>query len=229
MALQNYEDGGFVADGEPLPQSPQNWYVWHFTLSDWIPEIVASSCLLCDDSVSLRSGSVADPGIKQMRRQRLVSAGGYPVGRTVSEHVPWYIAAKSPMLFRVKQNYPSAKLDSLVFFGMKLGDLFDAGLDWVASNGNAASALAEFSANASTLGSFVDFELLTAKWWNNTPQDPHRMHRRAAEILVHSHVPLGLVSVVVARTESTQIAVKRAMDAAGFTGIQYVLTNTFFE
>lgn len=222
LALRTHYNGGFVAvDAVPSMTNADDWLVWHFTRIEYLAEIVAAGALACDDDVAERSGSVADPGIKAERRRRMVSAVGYPEGRAVSAHVPWYIAAKSPMLYRVSKNHPPEVLDGLVFFGIRLGDIPGSGMEWVASNANAASALSRFTTDLDSLGSFVDFELLKAQFWYNVPEDLARASRRAAEVLIHKRVPLSAMSVVAARNDSTLIKAREMLTSAGYSSFEY--------
>jgi hypothetical protein len=201
--------------------------VWHFTRIDYLAEIVGDGQLVCDEQVSTRVGSVASADVKARRRMMIVNAPDYPPGRTVSSHVPWYIAAKSPMLYVVTRNQPRDVVDGLVFLGMRLGDLEASGLEWAASDSNAATALAEFSTDLDTLGEFVDFDLLSAQMWSNTHDDPDRMSRRAAEILVHGQVPLDLVSVVVAKNEQTLDTARQTFEDSGYDDIKYKRSSAF--
>lgn len=222
MAMNFHPDGGFVAvGGAPSTRNAADWLVWHFTRLEYLTEIVADGGLTCDDDVTVRADSVADPGIKAERRNRIIAADGYPLGRAVSAHVPWYIAAKSPMLYRVSKTFPSSVLDNLVFLGMRLGDIVDTDLEWVASNANAASALTRFSTDLDSLGSFVDFDLLKAQYWNNIPEDLARASRRAAEILVYKRVPLDVMSVVAARNGSTLERARDTLSEAGYSNFEY--------
>jgi len=118
-------------------------------------------------------------------------------------------------------------LDSLVFFGVRLGDIVDLGLEWVASNGNAATLLTQFSADVDTLGTFVDFELLKAKYWNDTADDPARKSRRAAEILVYDSVPLTAVSLVAVSNAGTLQHAAALFGGAGYEHIEYRETTAF--
>ena len=222
LALKTHYHGGFVAvDAVPSMTNTRDWLVWHFTRIEYLAEIISAGALACDDDVPERPGSVADPGIKAERRLRMVTAEGYPSGRAVSSHVPWYFAAKSPMLFRVSKNYPPEVLDGLVFFGIRIGDIPGSGLEWVASNANAAGALTRFTTDLDSLGSFVDFELLKAQYWNKIPEDLARPTRRAAEILVYKWVPLAAMSVIAARNKSTLDKAREMLTSAGYTAFDY--------
>jgi len=140
----------------------------------------------------------------------------YPVA-TVAEHVPFDIAAKSPMLFVVSKGHEEYRggTADLVFLGAVLGDIAASGLTWCVSNGNAAASFTEFSRHLPALGSFVDFPLLQQRYWNNTPDDMNRMSRRAAELLVLGPLPLSLISIVAAKTEPVLTRAQAQMSAVG--------------
>jgi hypothetical protein len=147
--------------------------------------------------------SVANPNVKERRTWPVEPDPAYPQS-AVHDHVPFYLTAKSPMLYVVTQNGEEtyrAKSADLVFLGVALGDVIDSGATWCMSDGNAASAYTQFSRDVDTLGDFVDFDLLCRKMWNNTADDSNRQGRRAAELLVLKEVPLQLVSVVLTRNE----------------------------
>ncbi|WP_082455900.1 MULTISPECIES: DUF4433 domain-containing protein [unclassified Plantibacter] len=193
------QSGFFGLDEGPTRSNPEDWYVWHFTRVENLASIASEGSVLSDESKTQHL-SVANADVKERRRTRLVTAPGYPEGRTVSSHVPWYFATKSPMLYVVQKN-SSDNGDGLIFLGMRIGDLVESGLSWCASDANAAAALTQFSTDLGTLGDFVDFGLLCQQMWNNTPDDPDRKSRRAAEVLVYDRVPLELVTVVIAQTQ----------------------------
>ncbi len=217
MTLGIHRSSGFVAyDSAPRPDNPLDWVVWHFTNLEYLDEITDIGALLCDDLVSPRAGSVANEGVKARRRERLTDGPAYPPGRSVSAHVPFYYASKSPMLYVVQQNFPPATVDRLVFLGVRIGDVLEAGLDWVASDGNAAAGITQFSTDALRLGTFINFDTMRAQYWNDTAEFPTRKHQRSAEFLVHQRLPLELVSQVAARTSGTTDASMSIFHDAGF-------------
>ena len=167
-------------------------------------DICAAGRLL-PSSIVFPTRSVANQAVKDRRTYYVTPDHHYPTS-TVSDHVPFYVAAKSPMVYAVtspgEQAY-KAPSEDLVFLGAVLGDIDEAGLTWCVSNGNAASGYTDYSRDLGGLGDFVDFELLQQRIWRNTPDDPYRQGRRAAECLVLGEVPLDLISVVIARTEGS--------------------------
>lgn len=124
-----------------------------------------------------------------------------PFGR-VADYVPFYFAPRSPMLLTLARgNVPtySGGQDPLVYLVSSAEAVAACGQACLFSDGNCASPLTQFFGDLAPLSSAVDWELMTARMWANTPDDQDRMRRRMAEFLVHQRVPVSCVSLVVAR------------------------------
>lgn len=204
MNLRYIPDSGFMAKGTSGPRRDNvtDWLVWHFTHVSNIPAICEAGRLLPSAVVQPRR-SVANDDVKDRRTYVVAPDATYPRS-CVRDHVPFYIAAKSPMLFAVTSpgsGTYKARSSELIFLGSVVGDIVEAGLTWCFSNGNASSSYTSFTRDLSRIGNFVDFDLLCQRMWRNTVEDPFRQGRRAAEFLVLGEVPLHLVTVVVARDE----------------------------
>lgn len=212
-------DSGFVArNGGPQREKPRDWIVWHFTHVDNLPGIVGQGGLLPDSAVT-PAAHVANDEVKERRRHKTVKPHpSYPVSM-VSDHVPFYIAAKSPMLFVVCRGYGQYQggAGPLVHLGVGLGEILDAGLTWCASDGNAAATFTQFSSNVTELASFVDFDLLCQRDWYNTADDADRKGRRSAEILIHGPLPIELISHVCTSTEATMTKAQALLATVGGT------------
>jgi hypothetical protein len=180
------------------PPGPRDRWILHFTHVDNLPGIVATGGLPCDTTArqGLLRAEVGDPQIKEARRRRVIPV---PPGGQVGEYVPFYFAPRSPMMYRiacdhrdgVAGRYPGGDRP-LVYLAATVGAIVDAGLAWVATDGNAATATTEFCAELTRLDQVVDWPLMWAERWHNTPDDPDRQRRRMAEFLVHRRVPLSL-------------------------------------
>ena len=192
-------------------------WILHFTHVDNLPSIVAEQRLACDlvARAGLLRTEVGDVAIKDQRRSRRIDAG--PGGR-VGDYVPFYFAPRSPMMYRIvcdcregrDGRYPDGDRP-LVYLATTVGAVVDAGLDWVASDGNAATATTRFSASLDDVDRMVDWPLMAEQYWNNVPEDPDRQRRRMAEFLVHRAVPLGTVKLVAAYSESYAGRVRDAL------------------
>lgn len=151
---------------------------------------------------------------------------------TVHEHVPFYLAAKSPMLFVVTRSGDEAyraKSSDLLFLGVALGDVIDSGATWCVSDGNAATAYTQFSRDLDSLGNFVYFDLLCQRMWNNTADDSNRQGRRAAELLVSKEVPLELVSVVLTRNQPELGYARECFRAVSGPRQYHAMTAVFYN
>ncbi|AHC23834.1 MULTISPECIES: type II toxin-antitoxin system toxin DNA ADP-ribosyl transferase DarT [Mycobacteriaceae] len=217
MNASFFPESGFVGRGKgPRREAPRDWIVWHFTHIDNLSSVVDAGRLLPDSAVTAAT-NVANDEVKERRRHKKVDPHtSYPTSM-VSDHVPFYIAAKSPMLYVVCRGHGhyTGGAGPLVNLGICLGDIIDAGLTWCASDGNAAASFTQFSSDLANLGNFVDFDLLCQRDWYNTAEDSDRKSRRSAEILVHGAVPIELVSYVCCSDEDTSAAAATLLDSVG--------------
>jgi ssDNA thymidine ADP-ribosyltransferase, DarT len=222
---------GFMARGGvgPRQNNPRDWMAWHFTHVENLPGMAAEGRLLSANAVTPIQ-DVALAGVKARRARKIVYADeDYPAS-TVNDHVPFYIAAKSPMLLVVTSGHETyaGGSDPLVFLGVALGDIMDCGATWCVSNGNAAAAVTAFSRDETQVGTFVDFAVLSQRAWYNTPEDQNRKSRRAAELLVLNEVPLELVTVVIAKSEPVLAAARTAFASVGGVRQYHVVREMYY-
>ncbi|MCY9786683.1 DUF4433 domain-containing protein [Nocardiopsis sp. EMB25] len=218
MSRYRISDSGFVARGGNGPQrdKPQDWVVWHFTHIENLKSIAHEGLIKCSSEIE-PNRNVANPDVKARRARRKVDPDeDYPTS-FVNDHVPFYIAAKSPMLYSVTNGHKGydGGCESLIFFGSFLGDIIESRRIWCASDSNAATSYVKFSRDEKNLGSFVDFDLLLQRYWGKTSEDPDRPGRRAAEILVLKEFPVDLISLVVAKNASMLEKAKLNFEKAG--------------
>ena len=63
----------------------------------------------------------------------------------------------------------------------------------------------------------IDWELMEAKYWNDTLEDGDRRRRRQAEFLVHESVPWDLISEIVVMKKSVEDKVREVLTSVGDT------------
>lgn len=219
--------------------TPRFGMLYHFTHVDNLPAILEAGALLSDTIVEeqgLLANEAGDPEIKRRRRGQTVTC---PRGGCVGDYVPFYFAARSPMMYVLwRGSVPSFTGDhrDLVYFVAQVDRLVGAGLDFAISDRNAAKDYAEFSDDVSVLGdltaptpqsTFVDWSLMKEEKWNNTPDDPARMERRMAEFLVHSHVPLKLFADVAVSSDDRRARVEQLF-ATSSCGLQVVVRPDWY-
>jgi hypothetical protein len=176
-----------------------------------LPSVVEHG-LLPDNVCRQRQITGVEIGYEHIKRRRALRDVPCGVRGTLADYVPFYFAPRSPMLYAITRGLVSAEAactDQIVYLVSSTQTLRKAGLTVVASNRHAELDYAEMSDHDGDLDhdDFVDWPLMTARYWNNTPEDPDRKERRQAECLVHPHVPWQAIEGVATKTESARVQV----------------------
>lgn len=195
--------------------------LYHFTHVDNLSAILDSKRLVAD-GVTRESGLVTDVGDRDVKASQRARAVPIPPGGVVADYVPFYFAPRSPMMFRiacdhrdaVPGRYPGGD-DPLVYLMTSVDLLGPLGAAWIATDGNAASSVTEFTSNPTALRDLIDWPLMEATCWHNTPEDLDRQRRRMAELLVHREFPVELITGIATRTPSRERDVRRVLAGHG--------------
>ncbi|NKY49720.1 DUF4433 domain-containing protein [Nocardia vermiculata] len=187
---------------------------------------------LCSDSEASVRGltkvSIAYDHIKARRARRRVGAG--PQG-TLADYVPFYLAPRSPMLYAIHSGNVSAEAADctrIVYLCTTSQHLRDQGRTVVTTDRHAASALAEFTTDDQVFASSVDWQVMAAKYWKDTADDPDRSDRRQAELLVHHRVPWDNILVIATANEPVHTEVRTVLGKFGITTKVVVRPNWYF-
>ncbi|WP_182345763.1 DUF4433 domain-containing protein [Tomitella gaofuii] len=197
---------------------PDDAAIFHVTHIDNLRSIIREG-LYADRGIAERGGeprSVGNREIRDARRRREVTV---PPGGAVGDYVPFYFAPRSPMLFTLTRGGgPKHGFDGdcsdLVYLCTRLSVIRGLSLASVFTDRNAAKVTAEQTDDASRLGTLIDWELMNAALWFDTPDEPDRMERRMAECLVHRHVPWSAVTYVGVH-DARRMSVVRGMLSTG--------------
>ena len=144
---------------------------------------------------------VGNADVKQRRRN--VAVPLQPHGR-VADYVPFYFAARSPMLYIISQgDVPtySGSQDEIVYLVTSIDRVVEEDLRFVFTDRNAALGFARYGDDLHDLDDYLDWELMEALMWRSTAEEPDRMERRMVEFLVHGRVPWSAFVGVAARTD----------------------------
>jgi ssDNA thymidine ADP-ribosyltransferase DarT-like protein len=129
---------------DAVAPAAREYWIYHFTHIDNLASVQAAGCLSCD-AVARRgqmSTEVGAKDIKESRRQRTIpiDPGGH-----VGDYVPFYFAPRSPMMYRIACDHRDGVPDRyqggdtpLVYLVTTVGAVLEAGLTWVATDGNAS-------------------------------------------------------------------------------------------
>ena len=189
----------------------QKGQLFHMTLIERLPEILAAGHLLCDAALAgreLPGEPIAHRHIKERRRQIEVPV---PPGGVVADYVPFYLAPRSPMLFANKLGGVDGRRagqNGIVYLVATIDRVAPLGGVVIANKHPARRP--EFTADVSRVHdpAFIDWDVMFDPWFRATETDTERPERRQAEVLVHREVPLGAIVGVATRTVADLHAVR---------------------
>ena len=190
--------------------------IFHITHVHNLPGIISNG-LVCDAMASSAGMTRVDIGysqIKERRARRQVSLGP---GGTLNDYVPFYFGPRSPMLYTISRgNVPQYQdgQEPIVHLRLDAEGIATAGLDFVYSDGHAVIEISTFHDDIAKVTDQVDLDLMSARYWYDTLEDPDRMRRRQAEFLVRGSVPWAFVDRIGVMTDACKVEVAGIMAMA---------------
>ncbi len=193
--------------------------VLHMTRIERLPSVIEHG-LLPDNVCRRRQITGVEIGYDHIKRRRALRVVPCGIGGTLADYVPFYFAPRSPMLYAITRGLVSeeaACTEQIVYLVSSTQTLRAAGLTVIASNRHAELGYAEMTDHDGDLddNDFIDWPLMTATYWNNTPDDPDRKERRQAECIVHPRVPWQVIEGIATKTERARAQVERVLGTAG--------------
>ncbi|MDZ4831463.1 MAG: DUF4433 domain-containing protein [Phycisphaerae bacterium] len=172
------------------PRVPTN--IFHITHFSNLASIIGGGELWCDalctDARTTRGDagprSIAHEHIKRRRAQTVVPVS--PRG-TLADYVPFYFAPRSPMLFAISRGsvrgYDEGQ-EPIVHLVSNVASAMALRRPWCFTDGHLAVTILRFFTTIDELAR-LDWSVMNAEYWSDTPADPDKCRRRQAEFLVH--------------------------------------------
>lgn len=169
-------------------------------------------------------GNIAYQGAQGKRAVKMIAR---PPGGVIHDYVPFYFAPRSPMLFTINkgnvEDCPHRQPD-IVHFETTVEAVVESGLHYVFYNYNATLDIADCFSNVKDLGKinwplFFEHPRLDGycQYFHNRRDDPNyflRRETRQAEFLVHTAVPLKLMTRVGVYNEAKADEVREIFEDA---------------
>jgi len=136
---------------------------------------------------------IANTGIQDRRATFPVPV---PPGGILHDYVPFYFHPRSPMLYVISRGgnrYPEGQTPIIQLVTTAQSAMSNG--PCVFTDGHAIMTLSAYFTDLGNLAK-IDWEVMRAKYWTDTLDDPDRKRRRQAEFLVHREFPWGLVTEV---------------------------------
>ncbi len=132
---------------------------------------------------------IGNPDLIDKRQYRFVDAGP---GGTLDDYVPFYFGTHSAMLYNIHTGRVvgvDATQRDLVYLFSSVERIQDARVPFVFTDRHAYVANAAFLIHLEDLNQ-LDWELIRGRDFRRDPNRPDKLERRAAEFLVHRHLPV---------------------------------------
>jgi hypothetical protein len=177
--------------------------IFHITHIRNLISITAQNGLCCDLLTAERGldpVGIAHRHIKERRARRQVTAA---VQGTLADYVPFYFAPRSPMLYSINRGAVEGYTEGqqpIVHLVASAERVVQERLPFAFTDGHAEMVISRFFDDLRWLDQ-VDWPLMRATYWNDTPADGDRKRRRQAEFLVHRFFPWALVEEIGVQTE----------------------------
>ncbi|MXY10418.1 MAG: DUF4433 domain-containing protein [Acidimicrobiaceae bacterium] len=191
--------------------------LYHFTHISNLASI-AEAGLYSDTQIEAGQRAPTEIGNADVKQRRRNLAVPLPPYGWVANYVPFYFAARSPMLYIISQgDVPtySGGQDEIVYLVTSVEKVVEEGLSFVFTDRNAALRIADYGDDLEDLDDYVDWDLMEGRMWNNTYEEPDRQERRMAELLVHDHVPWSAFIGVAARNDNKCRQAEHALSSVG--------------
>lgn len=143
-----------------------------------------------------------------------------PGAGTIGEHVSFYFAGHSPMLYKIHTGYgvPQEHQRDIVYICCKLESLVGLGLPYLFTDGQANTSRArtrEFTELKDR--DQLDWNVIPERMWRDTEEDRDRERRKQAEFLVKGHVPVASFLVIYTFDASRQMDAQRLLNERGLS------------
>jgi len=181
--------------------------IYHITHLNNLRSIVKQNGLWCEAeraNQGINCLNIAYMSLKDRRSQTAVPCGERGA---LSEYVPFYFAPRSPMLYVINKggvdSYKGGQ-KPILHLVSTVERVQKAGLSFVFTDGHAVMSLSRFFDDFRNL-QYIDWDVMKATYWNDTPDDPDRSRRRQAEFLVSKFVPwdlflgIGVIDATIAK------------------------------
>lgn len=132
---------------------------------------------------------IHDEGIQQRRATTQIPCG--PQG-SLHDYLPFYFGPRSPMLYKLSKSQDQSQI---IYIRCTAQEIVKMGLLIIFSDGHGIMRLTKWYESLKDLDR-LDWDVINADSWNDTPQDPDRCRRKQAEFLVYKQCPWSLVEKI---------------------------------
>ena len=181
--------------------------IYHFTHAQNLSNILSIGRIYCKSRLpdSDQLLNVSHQNIQEQRRNKQI--GCHP-GGILHDYVPFYFATRSPMMYVISkggvEGYDNNTIP-LIYLVSSIERVQKLSLNFAFSDGQPTMLLTQFYNDVTDLNK-VDWEVMEARMWRETEEDPDpdKSRRRQAEFLVHRKFPWDAVGFLVVKNQNVK-------------------------
>lgn len=174
----------------PIPKPTYIYRITHYSNVPWI----------LDHGLHCRTSPTQDPnfvniGNRDLIDKRAMRIVGVPPGGVLNDYVPFYFCTHSVMLFNIhtgRVEGVNVKQEDVVYLVSSIEELQNRQLAFAFTDRHAYVQGARYYNDPVRLAA-LDWPLIHGRDFKRDPNDPGKLERRAAECLVHRHLPIEAV------------------------------------
>jgi hypothetical protein len=195
--------------------TPANGFLFRITHIDNVRWIL-------DHGLQCANSSTPDPefrgiGSRDLIAKRRERSVPIPPGGTLTDYVPFYFTPYSPMLYKIQtghEGFPRVPADEIIILMSAVSRLVEQELPFILTDRHAYLSAAVFSPDADGLER-VDWDILRARNFSRSDDDPGRIERYQAEALVHRVVPLHALRGLACYSDEQRASVQMELTRRG--------------
>lgn len=206
--------------------TPENALIFRITHIDNVPSILENG-LCCRNSENYPGyHEIGNPDLIDRRADRVVPV--FPQGN-LSDYIPFYFTPFSPMLLNIKtghNNITQRPMSEIVILVSSLHTLLAQRHGFLFTDRHAVIGYARFYNDLNDLGQ-IDWRALQARDFRRDPQNPEKMERYQAEVLVYQHLPVQVLDKVICYDSEAEGKVRSWMKTSGI-GVNVVTAREWY-
>lgn len=183
--------------------------IYHITHIRNLQSILKLGGLIANNRLKQQQINYQDIAHGSIQDRRTLIRVPCAAGGCLHDYIPFYFAPRSPMLYTINRGNVEgyAEGQNPILHIVTEAEIISANnLVFAFTDGHAVMDYSEFYDDLQFLN-MIDWEIMRAKYWNNTQEDGDRRRRRQAEFLVHQLCPWALITEigVINHTVSSQV------------------------
>ncbi len=187
--------------------------IYHITHLDNLAAIIQQGGLLSNTQLQASNQNYRDISYSTIQDRRATTPVPGANRGVLHDYVPFYFAPRSPMLYTIhKGNVPNyqGSQAAVLHLVTTIAAIAAADLVFTFTDGHAAMAYSDFYDDLDAL-ELIDWDVMAAKYWYDTDEDPNRKCKRQAEFLVHNRLPWDLIQEIGVINQPVQAQVRQIL------------------